>query len=307
MTTAHQEQDPGRDPGPAAGRPPVEFGAAVDRFLTGPDSPGERLSDGSRRVYRISLAAWSWAVVGRRPPVGRERRGAVPPMAPLALLDDPAAHVRIASAYQERVAACGVRTANRELSVLRSACAWWRAQRWISADPVGGLRLRTPEPGSAPPPLTPDQVRALFAVQVDAREQALWRLLYETDITADTALGLDISDIELGAGRIRLPQCDDDEDAEPGTRVYRLYGPRSAEVLPWLLAGRPSGPAFLTDRRAHPAVPAHDRCPLTGRGRLSVRRAADLLAAASRPLADDDRPWTFTRLRLAGRTAAKTS
>jgi integrase/recombinase XerD len=277
---------------------PVEFGEAVERFLTGGRGDGRAapLSEGSRRVYRISLAAWAWAVVGRRPPVGKDRRGAVPPMVPLVLLDDVAAQVRVAAAYQERVAACGIRTANRELSVLRSACAWWRAEGWIQGDPTRGLRLRTPEPGSAPPPLTPRQVEALFAVDTGPREQGLWRLLYETGVTAEQVLALNIDTVELGTGRIKLAQC----APEDGPR-YRLWGARSAEVLPWLIAGRAAGPAFLTDRRATRGVAARDRCPVTGRGRLSVRRAADLLAAASRPLDAEGKGWTFMRIRAAGR------
>ena len=36
------------------------------------------------------------------------------------------------------------RSANRELSALRSAGGWWREQGWIQADPTAGLRLRHP-------------------------------------------------------------------------------------------------------------------------------------------------------------------
>src|ERR1022692_50602 len=65
-------------PGPA----PVEYAVAVDRYLA-----GASLGAASRRVYRISLTSWAWPLVGRQPPQGPRRRGAMPPVVPLALLD----------------------------------------------------------------------------------------------------------------------------------------------------------------------------------------------------------------------------
>jgi hypothetical protein len=63
---------------------PVEYAVAVNRYL------GQAaLSAASRRVYRISLAGWAWPLVGKPIPGGPERRGAAPPVVPLALLDDP--------------------------------------------------------------------------------------------------------------------------------------------------------------------------------------------------------------------------
>ena len=65
---------------------PVEYAAAVERFL------GQAaLGPASRRVYRISLASWSWPLVGRPAPRGAGRRGAAPPFVSLARLDDPGA------------------------------------------------------------------------------------------------------------------------------------------------------------------------------------------------------------------------
>lgn len=74
---------------PAAGLPPhlapVEYAVAVDGYLA-----AARLGQASRRIYKISLTSWCWPLVGQRPPAGRFRRGAVPPVVPLALLDDAA-------------------------------------------------------------------------------------------------------------------------------------------------------------------------------------------------------------------------
>jgi len=51
--------------------------------------------------------------------------------------------------------------------------------------------------------------------------------------------------------------------------------------LPRLIAGRRDGPVFLSSLRPSPAraPAAGDICPLTGRARLSYRRAAELLVA----------------------------
>jgi integrase/recombinase XerD len=66
----------------------------------------------------------------------------------------------------------------------------------------------------------------------------------------------------------------------------------SAGLLPRLIAGRTHGPLFLADRAPAPArTPAAiDRCPETGRARLSYRRAEALFRQASGG-------WTLHQLR----------
>lgn len=61
---------------------PVEYAVAVDRYLATCS-----LGQSSRRVYRISLANWAWPLAGKPLPAGQRRRGAAPPVLPLALLD----------------------------------------------------------------------------------------------------------------------------------------------------------------------------------------------------------------------------
>src|SRR5262249_49139463 len=134
-------------------------------------------SGASRRVYRISLASWAWPLVGKPTPHGTARRGAVPPVAPLALLDDVGTGDRLAAEFTARAAAAGARSANRELSALRSATGWWREQGWIQADPTAGLRLRHPADGGAP--LSAAQAEALFRLPASLREHALWRVLHD--------------------------------------------------------------------------------------------------------------------------------
>ena len=117
----------------------MEYAVAVDLYLD--QAP---ISGASRRVYRISLASWAWPLVGKPAPRGAERRGAAPPAAPLALLDDPGTSERLAAEFAARAASVGVRSANREVSALRSAGGWWREQGWIQADPAAGARRPTP-------------------------------------------------------------------------------------------------------------------------------------------------------------------
>ena len=80
----------------------------------------------------------------------------------------------------------------------------------------------------------------------------------------------------------------------------------AALLLPRLLAGRRAGPVFLVIRKPARAVVAADLCPVTGRARLSYRRAAELFELSTRPLAHPDATaaelagvhgWTLHQLR----------
>jgi integrase/recombinase XerD len=273
---------------------PVEYAAAVERYL-GQAS----LGPASRRVYRISLAAWAWPLVGQRAPRGERRRGAVPPVVPLARLDDPSAAARLAAALADRASAgTDARTVNRELSALRSAVGWWLDQRWISTDPTAGLR-RLATSGTALPPLTPAQADSLFRATTSLREHAFWRMLYDTAAPAGEVLGLDIGHLDLARHRAH-------------TNADQLaWREGTTQLLRWLLAGRTEGPVFLTGRHAPAASdPAHT-CPVTGRARMSYRRAVEIFTAATRPLDPSGRGWTLHQLSLAaedtGRQPKKTS
>ncbi|MGK4581895.1 hypothetical protein [Kitasatospora sp. HPMI-4] len=265
---------------------PVEYAVAVERYLA---TAG--LGAGSHRVYRIALASWAWLLVERPVPVGRARRGARPPVVPLAVLEGPRAAERLAAALARRAADTDPRTLNRELSILRGAVAWWCAQGWIRTDPSAGLRPRDPaeEAVASPQPLGPEQLRALFALRLPLREQVTWHLLHETGGTVGDVLSLDVDDLDLPRRRTRH---------RPGRPVLH-WGAGTARLLPLLLVGRTGGPLLLTDRRTATGTPAADRCPQSGRGRLSYRRAAELFTAATRPLDPGGRGWTLRRLRPA--------
>ncbi len=266
--------------GPAAPPAPVEYAVAVDRYLA--QAP---LSPSSRRVYRISLAGWAWPLAGRPWPNRAGRRGARPPIIPLALLDH--ADSRLVAAVAARSADADAATVSRELSALRSAIDWWLELGWIGHDPTSGLRAPRDRETTGRP-LTAAQRAALFRVPASLREQALWHLLGDTGIGAPAALALDAGDVD-GAGRLRAT----------ASRRAGLPGweEPTADLVCWLLSGRREGPVFLTDRRAAPGAARSGRCPITGRARMSYRRAAEIFAGATRPLDPAGRGWTLHQLR----------
>ncbi len=267
---------------------PVEYAVAVDRYLA-----EARLSGSSRRVYKISLTSWCWPLVGQRLPAGRRRRGAIPPVVPLALLDDRAARARLAIAVADRSGQADFRTLNRELSALRGAIGWWQDMGWISTDPTAGLR----HPGRAAEPphaLGPKQLAALWQSDAGLREHAFWRMLCDSAAPAPAVLALDVSQLDLAAGRTKAP-------AGYGAPIG--WTAKTSDLLGWLLAGRSLGPVFLTGRRAPGRAGPADVCPLTGRARLSYRRAAEIFTAHTSALDPAGRGWTLHQLRSAPRRA----
>jgi integrase/recombinase XerD len=256
---------------------PVEYAVAVQRYLE-----QASLGPASRRVYGISLASWAWPLVGAATPAGERRRGARPPAVPLARLDAADTPGRLAAAAARRARQAGPRTVNREVSALRSAVGWWLDLGWIGGDPVAGLRHRG-HGQVALPPLTGAQVAALFGLRAGLREQALWRLLYDSGWPAGLALALDASAVDRAAGR--------------------SWRAETADLLSWLLAGRRTGPMFLTERKAPPGVPAADVCPVTGRARMSYRRAAEIFTGMTGVLDPSGRGWTLHQLSAAGAAA----
>ncbi|MFF7726632.1 hypothetical protein [Streptomyces sp. NPDC008001] len=247
---------------------PVEYAVAVERYLA-----ASALRAGSRRIYGIALATWAWALADRTPPVGEDRRNALPPSVPLALLDAPHAAARLRAAFLARSASVGPRTANRELSVLGTAVAWWRARGWVSGDPVAGLRpLPVPKRQDTAGPLAPSEAAAVLALPAPLREQAFWHLLHDTRAPVERLLALDVDDLDLPGRRTRTRR-------HPPLQ----WGDGTARLLPLLTLGRVGGPLFAT-----------------ARGRLSYRRAAEAFTAATRPLDPRGRGWTLRQLQAAG-------
>ena len=286
--------------GPAAGPipsapPPVEYAVAVEEYLA--RAP---LGAATRRVYRISLAGWAWPLAGKPVPAGAERRRAAPPVLPLAVLDDATAGPRIAAAVADRSRLAGARTVNRELSALRSAIGWWQDQRWITGDPTRGLRHagRPPTRRSA---LTASQVDGVFRLAAGLREHALWRLLYDSGGHVGELLALDAERLDLARHQV-WPRAGGGTllagKTPYGTPLRWQEG--TSQVLRWLLAGRNSGPVFVTERKARAVTAPADTCPVTGQARMSYRRAAEIFTTATRPLDPTGLGWTLHQLRAAG-------
>jgi integrase len=150
------------------------------------------------------------------------------------------------------------------------------ARGWLPGD-LATLAERRREPA--------DRTRAIPYVQIErlwrredvaVREKALWRLLYETAARASEVLSLNVEDVDLENRRAIV--CSKGGDIE-----LLHFQTGSARLLPRLIAGRASGPLFLTYRRPAPGRVAAivDVCPVTGRARLSYRRAEEIFCETS--------------------------
>jgi integrase len=158
-------------------------------------------------------------------------------------------------------------TWNRNTAIVRSFLGWAQRHYGVELEPPLERR-RVPADRSRAIPYA-ELERLWRQEDVPLREKALWRLLYETAARASEILGLNVEDIDISAKRARVRSKGGDIEL-----VHFQSG--SARLLPRLVAGRRSGPLFLTDRAAPPGTPALDVCPSTGRARLSYRRAAAL-------------------------------
>jgi integrase len=197
-------------------------------------------------------------------------------------------------------------TFNRHLDALRSAASFWVGQGWLSADPSRRLRRR----GRAP-----DRTRALGAAEVDAlldldvpiREKTLWTMLYETAARSSEVLALNVEDLDRRNRRSKVTR----KGAAVDIIVWQTG---TARLLPRLLDGRIRGPVFLTDRRARVALTPADLDPISGRARLSYRRAEEIFTELTKPLAHPDvtdlgvlesaEGWTLHQLRHSALTRA---
>lgn len=99
--------------------PPATYTAAVERYLT-----GAGITKSSARIYRISLTTWGWMFAGEPAPTGPARRGAKPPVVPVAAIDDPVLPEVLAELAAARADEMDADTVNRELSTARKAIGW---------------------------------------------------------------------------------------------------------------------------------------------------------------------------------------
>jgi integrase len=237
------------------------LGGAVVAFLAQPD-----LAPSTRRSYQQTLERLQRALGSNQPPAALTAN-------------------QVTAAVTAAWDGCAPATWNRHVATLRSFTGYCRRRRWLTDDLTAGLDRRVE---------TADRTKAIPLPQLEqlwrndhiaVREKALWRFLYETAGRATEALSINVEDLDLDNKRVRVRSKGGDLD-------WLHFQTGSARLLPRLIAGRTHGPVFLADRAPAPArVPAAvDRCPETGRARLSYRRAEALFRQASGG-------WTLHQLR----------
>ncbi len=257
--------------GPPGGR---TLGASVEDFLS------ELANPNTTRAYAIVLRALT-VELG--------------PETSVATLDEEATLTRIDIWFARRWGSASAATVNARLDALRSAALWWRDQGWIHGDPLRRIRRRS---------RTPDRTLAVGKSEIESllnnpqlalRERTLWRLLYETAARAQEVLSLDVDDLDLRNRRAKVRR-------KGGAADIIVWRTKTARLLPRLLDGRRHGPVFLTDRRARVELAPVDVEPVTGRARLSYRRAAELFEQATESCPQG--PWTLHQLRHSALTHA---
>ncbi len=240
--------------------PAITLSDAIERFLDRPD-----LSPLSVRVYRQALDRLAGEVDGATP---------------IAALDGAELEAAATRVWGHLAPA----TWNRNVASLRSFLRW--ANHGHGLLPAA-LELHLPSRRVAE-----DRTRAIPYGLLDRlwsregvplREKTLWRMLYETAARSGEILALDVEDLDLPNKRARIRSKGGDLEL-----VHFQSG--AARLLPRLLAGRPRGPIFLSERAAPAGTPSLDICPVTGRARLSYRRAAAMFSQQTGG-------WTLHQLR----------
>jgi integrase len=237
------------------------LGGAVVAFLAQPD-----LAPSTRRSYQQTLERLQRALGSNQPPAALTAN-------------------QVTAAVTAAWDGCAPATWNRHVATLRSFTGYCRRRRWLTDDLTAGLDRRVE---------TADRTKAIPLPQLEqlwrhddiaVREKALWRFLYETAGRATEALSINVEDLDLDNKRVRVRSKGGDLD-------WLHFQTGSARLLPRLIAGRTHGPVFLADRALAPArvLAAIDRCPETGRARLSYRRSEALFRQASGG-------WTLHQLR----------
>jgi integrase len=228
----------------------VSWADATESFLR------RDLASGTRRIYGLTLSA-----------VGEH-------------LDSPRLD-EITSADLGRAVGIAYPTAspatwNRVVATLRSFTSYALRQGWLNGEVTQGLeRRRVAEDHTRSMPR--EELDRLFTRRdVNLRDRALWRMLYETGARANEVLNLNVEDVDLDAKRAITVR-------KGGDRDVLHFQTGSARLLPKIIDGRTSGPLFLSETvpAGSRAPAASDRDPVTGRARLSYRRAAEVFSAAA--------------------------
>ncbi|MFF8918991.1 hypothetical protein ACF08M_38265 [Streptomyces sp. NPDC015032] len=230
---------------------------------------GAGIAKSSARIYRISLTTWGWMFAGEPASTGPARRGANPPIFPVAAIDKPALPGLLAELAATRADEMDAETVNRELSIARKAIGWWQRQGWIEGDPTIGIERR---------PAPPDRTRALAESQI----AALWRLDVARDAVED-ALRV------RGPGRRgAVPERGRPVPAGQARKDHRQG--RGDGVDPLAVWHRPAAaPAY---RRPHPRASVPHRPQGPGRHAVARRVQETGRARLSYPRSTSTRTWS---------------
>lgn len=194
-------------------------------------------------------------------------------------------------AFEAEYGTVAPRTRNARVAAVRSFLAYARGHGWPVADvALVADRARISQDGTRAIPRA--TLERIFDLPVPVREKTLWRLLYESAGRAQSVLSLNIEDLDPENKRARA-------GVKGGDIRWVQWQSGTARLLPRLTGGRRAGPVFLSGRRPGPAVTpaAADLCPVTGRARLSYRRAATLFREATARLDPTGRGYTLHHLR----------
>src|SRR5689334_20593349 len=105
--------------------------------------------------------------------------------------------------------------------------------------------------------MTTAEVCELLGKDAGLRQRLLWTMLYESAARAEEILTLDIADLDTANRCATVTR-------KGGARDVVFWQTGTARLLPRMLAGRRSGPLFLTDRKAKPSVALADVDSSTG-------------------------------------------
>jgi integrase len=214
------------------------------------------LAPGTRRIYRLTLEA-----------VGRHLDNTM-----LSEITSASLGRAVGLAYPSASPA----TWNRVVATVRSFTTYARRHRWIESEMTQLLeRRRVVEDHTRSMPRE-DLDRLFTRRDVTLRDRCLWRLLYETGARANEVLNLNVEDVDLESKRAVVT-------SKGGDRDVLHFQTGSTRLLPKIIDGRTSGPLFLSETvpTASRAPAGLDRDSVTGRARLSYRRAAEVFSLAA--------------------------
>lgn len=226
--------------------------AAVDRYLASAAVAG---SANTRRAYTSALEK----IVAE---IGADR----------ALAE--VAGQQIADALEQLWGGSAESTWNRNRAVATSWLSWCADSGWACPELPRSARRRREKRTETRAVEWAVIDRLCSRRDVPLRDKTLFRLLYESSSRASAVLALNIEDLDLRNRTATITQ-------KGGHQLQIAWGDGAAAILGRLVAGRVSGPVFLTDLPAGPqraaATRSADIDEDTGRTRLSYGRARALI------------------------------